>query len=159
MSRLARITALALVLFTVASSAFAQEPGPKSSFPAYLFTLFLGFGTGHYYLGANGTPFLLGDVAGVGLATAGLVIAGVNAAGGAYAVDGVMTDGFRGALIGFGVAGAGCIVLAISRVCEIVDIFAKVDQARAEGRVASVTMEPAFSVTGTSFEAGVSLRY
>jgi hypothetical protein len=50
MKRLVRILAVVLVVMLVAATVSMAQEIKKDSTPAYLFTILLGFGTGHFYL-------------------------------------------------------------------------------------------------------------
>jgi hypothetical protein len=73
---LAKTLAVILVLLLVAAtSSLAQEP-TKDAMPAYLLSIFLGFGTGHFYLQDKAAiTFLLLDIGAYGVIIAGGVIA------------------------------------------------------------------------------------
>ncbi len=144
MSRLITVIALILIGFLAAGAVFAQDLQPKAEWPAYLLSVFIGFGTGHYYLGANGTPFLIGDVLGLGVEVGGLLYE----LGAAVALDTTQTlDGLTLVIVGAG-------IFLVSRIWEVVDVFSAADEARKAGRVAAVV--PVFSVRRTSFESGVA---
>ena len=66
MSRLFKVVSLMLLVFLAAGALFAQDQPKKPVWPAYVFSLALGFGSGQYYLHENGTPFLIGDAIGYG---------------------------------------------------------------------------------------------
>ncbi len=127
----------ALVLFLLvavgAGTAFAQaSPPPREAWPAYGLSIFVGFGTGHYYLGANGTPFLIGDVAGLGLVGGGYIYmlsSILGAASNPYSFDPAT------AYVGYGIVGLGVLVFVVSRVWEVVDVFGVVERLRGEGKV------------------------
>lgn len=75
MARLPKIVTLVLLILLGAGALFAQAQPKKPAWPAYAFSLLFGFGTGQYYLGDNGTAFLIGDVIGLGGIIAGEVVA------------------------------------------------------------------------------------
>ncbi|HVN77549.1 MAG TPA: hypothetical protein VMW38_00995, partial [Terriglobia bacterium] len=140
MSRLVKVVLLMLLVFLAAGSVFAQTtPPPKSSTPAYLLAILLGFGSGQYYVGENGTPFLIGDLAGWGMEIAGYLVILSDASSASYT-----STADTGAYLVLG----GAAVLLVSRIWEIVDVFGAVDKARAAGRVAVV---PVIDVKRTSY--------
>ena len=145
MSRLKRVVSLMLLVFFAAGSLSAQAVQPKSSAPAYILTLLLGFGTGQYYVGENGNPFLIGELVGYAAVLGGVLID-------ASANPGGYTFGYAYDYTGVYIAAAGVVELLVFRIWEIVDVFGAVDRARAAGRVALV---PVVSIQRTSFEPGV----
>ncbi|MGA2641289.1 MAG: hypothetical protein ABSG21_10365 [Spirochaetia bacterium] len=165
MSRLIKVVSLMLLVFLAAGNLFAQTTQPKAAWPAYVLCIFPGYGFGHYYLGQNGTPFLLGDLIGAGVALAGMgLIASAFSPGSVLSIDiflvffpygpppEIVVDSseFR---TGCALLIAGGVVLLVSRIWEFIDVFAAVDRARAAGKVAVV---PVFNVQRTSYKPGVS---
>jgi hypothetical protein len=154
MSRFLRIVTFALLAFLAAGAAFAQEAQdaqPKAAWPAYAYSLLLGFGSGQYYLGTNGTPFLIGDLIGVG----------AWIGGGIFALSARSTTDAQAA-ISSTVTGSvfiivGSLVYLVSHVWEIIDVFRAVDSAQRAGRVVEIV--PVVDVRTTAWELGVSLRF
>jgi hypothetical protein len=157
MSRFLKIVTLALLILLAAGSLFAQSSA-KPAWPAYPLAIILGYGTGQYYVGANGTPFLVADIVGDVAVYGGLIWAVSSAAS-------VLTnpsatgaaDAATGVFIGYGLVGVGSVVLLVSRIWQIVDVFGAVDKAKSAGKVVEVV--PVVDVQRTSFELGVSLKY
>jgi hypothetical protein len=152
MSRLFKVVTLVLLVFLAANSLFAQEQ-PKAAGPAYILSIFVGFGLGQYYLGQNGTPFLVGDLIGMGMVLAGMEL--------------VLTSFFAPSVSAWNdTVNTGCtafmvggIVFLVSRIWEIIDIFGAVNRARKAGKVAEVVPVIDVDIQRTSFELGVNLRY
>jgi hypothetical protein len=157
MSRFLRIVTMALLILLAGGALFAQGSA-KASWPAYPLAIIVGYGTGQYYVGANGTPFLIADVVGDAALYGGLIYAVVSAASviGNQSMSGA-ANATTGVLVGYGIAGVGSVVLLVSRIWQIVDVFGAVDKARADGKVVEVV--PVVDVRRTSFELGVSLKY
>ncbi len=158
MSRFVKVVMISLLILLAAGTLFAQDAGPKAAFPAYALSILLGFGTGHYYVGANGTPFLIGDLVGVGGMAAGGIIAVASLF--SAATNPTYTgaaNAISGAAIGYGVLGVGAAVYLVSRVWEDISIFGAVDAAKKAGKVAEVV--PVVNIQPTSFELGLSVKY
>jgi hypothetical protein len=151
LSRFLRIVTFALLAFLAAGVVSAQDAQPKAAWPAYAYSLLLGFGSGQYYLGANGTPFLVGDLIGVG----------AWIGGGIFALSARSTTDAQAA-ISSTVTGSvfiivGSLVYLVSHVWEIIDVFHAVDSAQRAGRVVEIV--PVVDVRRTAWELGVSLRF
>lgn len=151
MSRLFKIVTLAFLIFLAAGALFAQDAQPKAAGPAYALSILLGFGTGQYYLGTNGTPFLVGDLIGVGAWIGGGLFA-LSARGATDTQAAVPLT-----VTGFAFVLAGSLVYLVSHVWEIIDVFAAVERAQKAGTV--VEMVPVVDVRRTSWELGVSLKF
>ena len=127
----------------------------------------VGFGTGHYYLGDDGTPFLIGNIIGLGGMVGGYVYELASIASITYSSSSSVQNALTGTYIGLGVVVVGAGVYLASHIWEVVAIFGAADRARRDGRVAELT--PVFNVRrtscepgispSTSFEMGLSLRY
>ena len=153
MSRLFKVVCLTVIIFLAAGAIFAQQTqAPRSSTSAIILTLLLGFGSGQYYLGDNGIGFLLGDAIGVVGVGVGYAVFASSFVG--YGYSRYQTSTFDE---GLALVAGGAIVLLVTRIWEIVDIFGRVEKGRQEGTV--VEMEPVLDVRNTSFEAGVSIHY
>ena len=159
MSRLFKVVSVMLLVFLAAGSLFAQDAqSGKPAWPAYAFTFLLGFGTGQFYLGQNGTGFLIGDAAGLaGLGVGYAVIASSIFSIGTSYTDTSLTSAGTGVIVGYGLVVVGSIVFLISRIWEDIDIFGAVNRARQAGKVAEIN--PVLEIHNTSFEAGISIRY
>jgi len=159
MSRFTKAVLVVLLVLAVAGVAFGQgAPFMRPAWPAYALSIFFGFGTGHYYVGANGTPFLIGDVGGIAavgvgyaLIASSLISTGLNPS--STNVGSLET----GVITGYGLIVVGGIVYAISRIVEDISIFGAVDSAVKAGKVAQI--EPVLQLTNTSLEVGLSIRY
>jgi hypothetical protein len=125
-----------------AVSAKGQDK-PKSAAPAFFLSVFVGFGTGQYYCGTNGTPFLLLDILGLTMTFVGVpaAISSQNFSDAAYFLV------------------VGPFTFLFSRIWQIFDVFWAIDEARRAGRVAKVVPAIAVDVRRTSFDLGVSLKY
>ncbi len=154
MSRLFKVVTLVLLVFFAAGSLFAQEQ-PKNAWPAFFLSIFFGFGLGQYYLGQNGTPFLLGDFIGAGVLTGGMYLAARSLLPRAFG-DSVDSSEFQA---GYTLLIAGSVVILVSRIWQIIDVFGTVDRARKPGKVAGVVPVIDVDIQRTSFELGVNLRY
>ena len=51
MKKTLKIMIIVMVLLAVLSTSVFAESAKKDAMPAYLLSIFLGFGTGHFYLG------------------------------------------------------------------------------------------------------------
>lgn len=138
MSRFLKVVAIALLVLLAANSVFAQEQ-PKAAWPAYLLSIFLGYGLGHYYCGENGTPFLIVDAV-----TATCMV--------------VMGSGFSSSS-SLSILGFGSAIIMVSRIYEMIDIFGAVLRAKKAGRVAEVIPVIDVDIKRASFGFGVSLRF
>ena len=142
------VLVISLALFA-AGVVFAQEAREtKPVWPAYLFSIFLGFGTGQYWVGGNGNPFLIGEVSCVGIAVIGAALA--------FGSPAPTSSGLSGGSVGYLMIGAGAIALSIFRIWELVNVFGAVDDARRAGKVAA--FEPIVDGNLTQLEIGVRLH-
>lgn len=135
------------MIFT--SQTFAQDSRPRASWPGYALGILLGFGTGHYYFGENGTPFLVGEVVGFG----GIVV-GLVKLNNASLSSPTMTVGDALHSPEVSLALAGALVFWVSRIWEIADLFGAADRAKRAGRVADLC--PVVNVQRTSHAPGIS---
>ncbi|HTP58863.1 MAG TPA: hypothetical protein VMM82_08095 [Spirochaetia bacterium] len=139
MSHASKIAVAALALTLWGGAVFAQAASePKPAWPAYLFSIFLGFGTGQYWAGQNGNLFLVGDASCIGVMGIGAVL------------------GSSGASAGYLMIGASAIAFSVFRIWELIDVFGAVDRAKKAGQVAQ--LEPVIKVDPSSVEVGVTLR-
>ncbi len=152
-----KVLVVVLLVLFCAGSLFADGGAAKPGWPAYFFSIFLGFGTGHFYLGEDGTGFLLGDLAGL----AGVVGSVAYMLVATYSLYGDFSLPSVSALqstylTGFAIMGAGLVVTLVSRIWEIVDVIAAVNRLTEEGRVASLS--PTLDVRPGSVSLGLSYR-
>ncbi len=145
MSCLLRVVTLAVLVFFAGSSLSAQDQ-PKPAGPALLLSLFVGFGTGQYYCGTDGTKFLVSDLAGLTMTAVVLTSPGI-----------LLSAGSLEAAFTFLVFGP--VTFLVSRIWQILDVFCAIDEARKAGRVAEVVPAINVGIRRTSFDLGVSLRY
>ena len=127
---------IALILggIIIPSSLFAE----KEATPAYLLTIFIGFGSGHGYAESpKWSSFCLAEVG-------SLVIYAVGTGMYANAITSVkyysstsISDASSKAATGALVMGMGAIALSVSRVWEIVDIFGTVEKQKKLGILTS----------------------
>ena len=135
-----------------AAPASEQKPAgpaskPKPAWPAFFLSVFVGFGTGQYYCGTNGTTFLLCDFLGLAMTVA-------------IVVDPfLLMQGARNLEEAFLSLFTGPVLLLVSRIWQIFDVFWAIDEARRYGRVAEVVPALDVDIQRTSLELGVSLRY
>jgi hypothetical protein len=153
---LAKTLAVILVLLLVAAtSSLAQEP-TKDAMPAYLLSIFLGFGTGHFYLQDKAAiTFLLLDIGAYGVIIAGGVIALVAVYSPdiyAYSTEEIWDR----AMTGLWMMLIGSLAYLGIRVWEIVDVISTVNEMRASGKVA---VRPAVELTPGNARVGVTLSY
>lgn len=129
------------LLLIAAMAATAQEPMQDST-PAYLLSVLLGFGTGHFYLHVgDGMRFLL-------LEAGALTVAGVGLMLGFPHSSGPSSLGFSPRYIaGLGITVFGALAYSGFRIWEIVDVISTVKALRAAGRV---TMRPSVALCLTA---------
>jgi len=135
------IGCLVLVFFILTAVSYGEEA--KSAVPAYLLSIFLGFGTGHFYLGDDSASFfLISELCSTGVVVVGIALmfalvnpfdpfASLSAATAAYVV-----------------AGVGALALSVFHIWEIIDVFGAVDEAKKRGAVASQSLGVKISPTG-----------
>ena len=133
-----------LLVLLAAGALFAQDAQPKAEGPAQAFSVLPSFGTGQYYVGANGIPFLTADV----VSWAGWVAGIAVEYAAAYDPSLYSISPYEGGLVaqatGLGIVLAGGLVVLV---------FSNVDRAKKAGKVAEIV--PVFTVQCTSFGAGV----
>ena len=157
MSRLFKVVSIMILIFLATGALFAQSSHLKPAWPAYVFSAALGFGSGQFYLGQDGAPFLVGDILGLGGVIGGYVV--ILSAIFPYLYDGgssYPSSALPTIETGTDIVIVGLIVYMISRVWEFVDVFDAVDRAREAGKVAEIV--PVVDVRRTSFEVGVSMK-
>ena len=145
----ARIIVLLVVLLAVVcTDAFAQQKDPV---PAYLLSILLGFGTGHLYLDDGmARQFLILDAATLAATAVGglVVVASLF-----VAID---SESYAGVYAGYGLAAAGAIAFAGSRIWEIVSTINTVDAVAENNKTA---IKPSISATpGGRIAVGVSYQ-
>jgi len=141
MTRGIRIAILVLAIFMATGTVFAADNAPRAAWPAYAFSILLGFGSGQYYMGTDGLWFTVGDVAGLGLILGGgiyaLTAAGSAlgaAANGSYTTAATTAEG--GVLVAYGIIVVGSIVWGVSRIWEIVDTVLTAPKLMSQGKLA-----------------------
>lgn len=150
MNRFFKILAIVLIVLFCAGVLFAQSgPASKPGWPAYAFSILLGFGTGQFYLGENGVGFLVGDLA-LYAGIAGYYVNLLTLPYGDYSA--LQTRIF----VGSAILGIGSVITLVSRVWEIIDVIGSVDRLTKEGKVASLTPTLEIRPTGVCF--GLSCR-
>ena len=118
---------------------------PRAAWPAYLLSIFIGFGTGHLYCGDGaGVLFLVGDVAGLALLLSGTQQSVSTPYGGQSSGDTLL----------FGLS-----IWLVSRIWEISDIGRAADRMRWAGRFADIVPVIDVDIQRTSLEVGASLSY
>jgi hypothetical protein len=153
MSRGFKIVVLLLLLLAVASSgAFAQAKDPL---PAYLLSIFLGFGTGHFYMHDHAAvKFLILDASALVVIITGAIIEGVSAASWLASSDWVSGKFPAGVYIGYGLVVVGSLAITGFRVWQVIDIFRV---AKGKGKV---SMLPTLDLTPQNEPSyGLTLSY
>ena len=131
MRQLRNVT-IVLLLLVVYEHTFAEPPtSSRPGWPATALSIFLGFGTGQYYLGQNGTGFLIADLLGLAAMVAGAEI------GIAYPPPSSHSTAPYSAEtnLAYALAGAGAFVYVISRIWEVVDVLDLEDRLQYEGKI------------------------
>jgi hypothetical protein len=150
MKKCLRTVAISVVLIALFStSLFAEEQEvKKSETGAYLLTIFLGFGAGHYYIQSDhATRFLVLQLLPTAVAIGGGVYMGMAVAN--LDLQGVVT----GSIILYG----GLAVFLGVHIWQIVDVIIEVDKKRAEGKIAR--LEPRIEIQPTGVAVSLSYRY
>lgn len=135
------ISCLVLVFFMLTAVSYGEEA--KSAVPAYLLSIFLGYGTGHFYLGDDSASFfLITELCSTGVMLAGVILmfALVNPFD-PYA-------SLSAATAGYVVVGVGALAMGVFHIWEIIDVFGAVDEAKKRGAVASQSLSVKISPTG-----------
>lgn len=149
-----RLAISALLVLLAVEAASAQAPAnAKKAWPAYVLGIGLGYGTGHYYLGLDGTDFLIADLAGaisIGAGAAFIASALVPPGSNFY-------SGGSGLSTGIGLAAIGLAIYVTSRIWEGIDLLGAIDKSRRAGGL--VGIEPVIDARRTSFEAGFAISY
>ena len=151
MSDILKIILVMLCIILTAGVLFAQSAtDAKPAWPAYFFSIFLGFGTGQYWVGSNANLFLVGDLSCVGVIAIGAVIV--------YGSSGSSSrPALTGAGLGYLMIGVSAIVYSAFRLWELLDVFNAVDKAKQAGSVTE--FYPVVTVNPTSIELGFRLRF
>ena len=140
------ILILAAVACLVAAPCSAQQ-AQKSAVGAYVLSIFVGFGSGHFYVGSPRAPVFLG----VELGAVGAVVVG-----GVHIGTSMLSLNVGTAVLGYSLIVAGSAVLPVARIVEIISTIGEVDRKRQEGTVAIV---PTITAGPRGALVGVSLRY
>lgn len=139
MKKAFKIMIIVMVLLAIMSTSVFAQSAKKDAMPAYLLSIFLGFGTGHFYLGSsNAFTFLLldGGFLAVEIIGSSLMLASAQSA-----VNDIYTNGTAstsGITLGYAMVLAGALGYLGVRIWEIVDIFGQVDKMRAKGKIAQL---------------------
>ena len=150
MSHALKVILVMLGVTVAVGMLFAQSaPEAKPSWPAYLFSILLGFGIGPYWVGGNGNPFLVGDISCVGVMAIGALI--VHGGGGLSS-----TSTFSGEDAGYLMIGAAAIAYSVFRIWELLDVFNAVEIAKTTGVVAD--FDPIVTANSVSLELDLRLR-
>ncbi len=160
MNKSFKVLAIVLVVLFCAGTLFAQsDEGKKAAWPAYAFSILLGFGTGQFYLGESGVGFLLGDLAGVAGVIGGSVYFFSASVAAITNPDPIAaaTELGTATLIAYTIIGVGTVVTLVSRIWEVVDTIGTVDRLTKEGRVA--VLMPTLDVRPNAVSFGLSYRY
>jgi hypothetical protein len=145
MSRIARIVAVSLIMLFAAGIVFSDDQQAQNqSNEALIFGRFIGFGSGQFFLGHNGTGFLIGDSVGIVAMVAGVIIIPPGFPNGRYYIPTATTA--------LAVFGAGALEYLISRIWEMNDLRKAI-----AGKVSFVA--PEFQIGDTSLEMGISFRF
>ena len=147
---------IVLLLVTATGGVFAQAAeSPRTAWPAYGLSIFLGFGTGHYYLGESGTMFLIGDAGGIAIMVGGYVY--MYSALMSSVTSGSTSSSVSAITTGYAVVGVGAVIYLVSRVWEIVDIFGTTDRLRRDGKV--VGLRPVIDARPDAVSFVLSYQY
>ena len=153
MSRGIRIAAIVLAIFLAGGTVFAADTAPKAAWPAYAFSLLLGFGSGQYYMGTDGLWYTVGDVAGLAAIAGGyLYMAGsLVSAGTSSSYTSVAT----GVTVGYGIMVVGALLWGVTRVWEVVDTVITAPKLTGQGKLAVapvIEAGPAGTTVALSFK-------
>jgi hypothetical protein len=155
MPRFLKAALLIMLLSLVTGALFAQDVQASPHVRlARIMGIFVGYGTGQYILGENGTGFLVGDAIGATGIVAGYASFASSFVGARYYIPTHDT--------GLAILGGGAVVYLISRIWEIADLF-RVRTGGTAGRlepsldVHNTSFEPG-AVPGTSFEVGITAK-
>jgi hypothetical protein len=147
------VVAVVVVLLVAAATAAGAQEEKKDPMPAYLFSILLGFGTGHFYLHDGGAlRFLLLEggalvVTGIGIGLALAAVFTMNPSSPEYS-----SSHAAGTSIGV----FGFLAFTGFRYWEIVDLILTVKRMRSAGKVA---MRPAVQLSQGRTQLGVALSY
>ncbi len=143
-----KILIVAIVLLALISTSLSAQEVKKSAMPAYLLSIFVGFGTGHFYIGSDkAIIFLLLDAAAIA----------VEIGGGVYMMTAALDADVSRTLTGSYIMYGGLAAVLIVKVVEIINIMGEVDKKRAEGVVAKI--EPRIAVQPESVAVSLSYKY
>ena len=148
---------LLLALLLVPASTFAESQ--KSTIPAYLLSILLGFGTGHMYAESPKSGiFLWSEIGSLAAVAGGGIYSTVSAASAINSANSGSLSGTTsaasGAMTGLLITSVGSIAYGVFRIWEVVDIFGTVDQQRKAGILASAQPELSVQPKGVSFTLG-----
>jgi hypothetical protein len=155
MKRFARALAVVLVLLLAAATASLAQETKKDSTPAYLFSILLGFGTGHFYLQDKAAvKFLLLDLGSLAASMVGIGLM-------TYSLIQLETEPYSlefptGYLFGIGLGVLGSLFYSGFRIWEVVDVIKTVNEQQAAGKV---TLMPSMRLEPGGTQLGVTLSY
>ena len=143
-----KILFIATAIFVLVTSSLTAQEVKKSSVPAYLLSIFIGFGTGHFYAGSSAaTTFLLLDIGTTALTVAGAV----------YMINATANLDISGIATGTLMMYAGVGISAVIGIIEIISVITEVDKKRSEGLIAR--FEPKIESTADGMAVSVSYKY
>jgi hypothetical protein len=151
-----RIILLLLSVLLLSATLLNAEPVStvKASWPAYVFSAFIGFGVGQYYIGENGTPFLIGDLAGIAAMGGGYLYFMISLSNPANYYG--MSSIYSTALVGYGIVALGGFTFLASRIWEMVDTVIDVDRLSKEGLIA---IRPTIGVSPDQVSFQIKFQY
>ncbi len=152
------IVVLLIGMLCVGSLDAADRVSQRPVWPAYFLSIFLGFGSGQYYLGESGTGYLLGEIGGIAGVLAGtgyLLYTVIKNYDTTLPPSSFMDAVYSDALLGYGVMLAGFGVFVVVRVLEIVDVVTY--ESRRDGDTAFVS--PLIDVRPRGVSLSIRMRY
>jgi hypothetical protein len=119
------VVVLLLGVMLVAALPAEDQASPRPMAPAVLLSIFLGFGSGQYYLGESGVLFTVGDVAGIGLVAGGVayvLVAWADTAHYTTKLTSYGSESYPETTAGYVMLGGGIVVYAVSRVWQLINV-------------------------------------
>ena len=146
--RSSNVLVVMLIMLIIITVSLPAQETKKNELPAYLLTILVGYGSGHFYLGANNAAsFLLWDV--VGLA--------VEIGGASYVYMSLINPDLEGVSTGTLVMYAGVAIIAATRIYEIVNLITTIDRMKTEGKI--VSLRPIVKPTANGVSIALSFSY